>query len=52
MENLSNDELLTINGGSFWEDVAYAAGYVLSSANTLANNLRKLDYHGNAMVYK
>ena len=33
MKDLSINEMITIEGGSFWNDVAYGAGYIAGKLN-------------------
>lgn len=55
MENLAeltNYELIEIEGGSFFEDLAYGIAYTVHSAYRLTQALGSDSRYGDAMYYK
>ena len=55
MENiteLTSKELINIDGGGFWGDVAYMVGYSIHAASEISNLLSSNPNFGNANVYK
>ncbi|WP_406824029.1 hypothetical protein [Pedobacter sp. KACC 23697] len=52
LEELTAQDMLIIEGGSFWYDVAYAIGYTFRAASDISSSLRNDPRHGDANVYK
>lgn len=52
LTELTENELLNIEGGGFWGDLAYAVAYTIHAASEISNSLSSNPSYGNANVYK
>lgn len=52
VEEISQQEMQDLNGGSFWYDFSYAVGVTVRAVKDISASLSKNPNYGNASVYK